>query len=185
MSEQHTTELEIWRKVSGYEKFYEVSNHGRIRSFDRISTNRIGVTRMLRGREILTTPNRYGHCVFSASDGFTKKPKRIFVHRAVLTAFVGECPSGMETCHNDGNPGNNRPSNLRWDTCRNNALDKKKHGNQPAGENHGNAKLSLKEVGEIRVILRTGRRQAEIAKIFGVKKSAISKIATGRTWANQ
>lgn len=50
------------------------------------------------------------------------------VHRLVLEAFVGPCPSGCEGCHYDGNPANNIVSNLRWDTTKNNCLDKRRHG---------------------------------------------------------
>lgn len=54
--------------------------------------------------------------------------KTISVHRLVLMAFVGPCPSGMEACHNDGDPSNNSLSNLRWDTHKNNMADCIKHG---------------------------------------------------------
>lgn len=45
---------------------------------------------------------------------------RHFVHRLVLTAFRGPCPTGKEGCHNDGDHTNNQLRNLRWDTHRNN-----------------------------------------------------------------
>lgn len=50
------------------------------------------------------------------------------VHTLVLEAFAGLCPDGLEACHNDGNPSNNRLENLRWDTHRNNERDKIRHG---------------------------------------------------------
>lgn len=54
---------------------------------------------------------------------------RIFrVHRLVLEAFVGPCPDGMETRHRDGDPTNNRLSNLCWGTPAENAEDKKSQG---------------------------------------------------------
>lgn len=49
----------------------------------------------------------------------------------MLTAFVGPCPDGMEGCHNDGDPHNNRLDNLRWDTRANNARDAIRHGTHP------------------------------------------------------
>jgi hypothetical protein len=42
--------------------------------------------------------------------------RRRRVHRLVLEAFVGPCPPGMLCCHGDNDPGNNRLTNLRWDT---------------------------------------------------------------------
>jgi hypothetical protein len=49
------------------------------------------------------------------------------IHRLVLEAFVGPCPVGMQACHADGDRQNNRPGNLRWDTCKANMADKKTH----------------------------------------------------------
>jgi len=50
------------------------------------------------------------------------------VHRLVLEAFAGPCPDGMEACHGDGDPTNNRRLNLRWDTRSSNQLDTVRHG---------------------------------------------------------
>lgn len=54
----------------------------------------------------------------------------IFVHRAMLEAFVGPCPEGMECCHNNGNGLDNRLENLRWDTREENIADMKFHARQ-------------------------------------------------------
>jgi hypothetical protein len=50
------------------------------------------------------------------------------VHSLVALAFLGPCPEGLECCHWDGDPGNNRPGNLRWDTSSANLLDRQRHG---------------------------------------------------------
>lgn len=49
------------------------------------------------------------------------------VHRLILEAFKGPCPEGLECCHNDGDAGNNRLENLRWDTRESNLADKARH----------------------------------------------------------
>lgn len=51
-----------------------------------------------------------------------------YVHILVLTAFYGPCPEGMEGCHHDGDPLNNRLGNLRWDTHVGNVSDSIRHG---------------------------------------------------------
>jgi hypothetical protein len=38
----------------------------------------------------------------------------LYVHRLVLSAFVGSCPPGMECCHWDDDKANNTVWNLRW-----------------------------------------------------------------------
>ncbi len=60
------------------------------------------------------------------------------IHRLVLETFIGHCPSGMQACHNDGNPENNKLDNLRWDTPKGNNQDKYKHGTAMVGKKNPN-----------------------------------------------
>lgn len=114
---------EQWKPVVGYEGIYEVSSHGLIRSLDRPDT----WGRPTRGRVMKPYQTTSGHLRVTLSK--SSSTTRFFVHRLVLTAFVGPRPHGMEGCHNDGNPTNNSVSNLRWDTKRANARDRRSHGN--------------------------------------------------------
>jgi hypothetical protein len=72
------------------------------------------------------------------------------VHRLVLEAFRGPCPPGMEACHGNGDRGDPRLSNLRWDTHRANMADQCAHGTRMLGERHPLARLTDQEVAEIR-----------------------------------
>jgi hypothetical protein len=45
-----------------------------------------------------------------------------------MAAFVGPCPEGMEVCHNNGDPTDNRMENLRYGTHSSNEQDKLIHG---------------------------------------------------------
>lgn len=45
-----------------------------------------------------------------------------------MLAFIGPPPEGMEVCHNNGNPRDNRVVNLRYDSTRQNILDQVRHG---------------------------------------------------------
>lgn len=122
--------LEEWRPVVGYEGLYEVSNLGRVRGLDRIiANNRPGTTRTWRGRILRQTIRDTGHrTLHLARDGH---PRARGVHCLVLEAFVGPCPPGMEACHNNGIPNDNRLTNLRWDTRLANMLDRITHGTDP------------------------------------------------------
>jgi hypothetical protein len=55
-------------------------------------------------------------------------PCRFKVARLVLEAFVGLCPAGMEACHFNDDPADNRLENLRWDTHSNNHYDLVRNG---------------------------------------------------------
>jgi HNH endonuclease len=106
-----------------------------------------------------------------------------FVHRLVLEAFVGPCPTGMEACHfPDRNPNNNCVENIRWDTRKNNSADSKIHGTRPQGEKNGSAKLTEWQVREIKKMLQDGIPQRTIAREFGITQTAVGYIHRGRLW---
>ena len=102
-----------WVSVVGYGG-YQVSDTGEVMSFKR-SPNGLLL------KQIRATG---GYLAVKLNHSNNRK----MVHRLVLEAFVGPCPEGMEGCHNNGNPADNRLSNLRWDTKSANAFDTVAHG---------------------------------------------------------
>ena len=114
---------EAWRPIATTNGAYEVSDIGRVRSTPRIIERRDGKPLTIRGRILKSWTKRSGHIEVNLG---SNNPRR--VHRLVLEAFVGPNPAGMMGCHNDGNPGNNRLDNLRWDTGSENSLDTVRHG---------------------------------------------------------
>ena len=109
------------------------------------------------------------------------------VHRLVLEAFVGPCPSGMECCHNNGNPLDNRLENLRWDTSSANSLDAIKHGTHAGfrnkGEGNGNARLTEQQVRQLIYTHQTGLFSiTEIARQYGISHSAVFRIIHRQSW---
>lgn len=116
---------EQWRDVAEWEGKYEVSNLGRIRSLDRVVKGRWGPTRYA-GRTLKPGWGSGYALVTLAETGRGRREQR-YVHDMVLRAFVGPKPLGLEVCHNDGNAGNNRRDNLRYDTRSANGLDRSRH----------------------------------------------------------
>lgn len=108
--------------------------------------------------------------------------RKFYVHRLVLEAFTGQCPDGMECCHNDGNPKNNCVLNLRWDTRKANGRDASEHGALVHGESHWAAKLTEDDVREIRHLHKTGVNMTRLARMFGVGRYPIRAILAGKTW---
>lgn len=113
---------ERWLPVPGYEGLYEVSDEGRVRSSRR------------RGNLLSPKVTDRGHLTVTLSRGGMRSIRR--VHRMVLEAFVGPCPDGLEGCHGNGVPNDNRLANLRWDTRSNNSLDAVMHGVHPQSRKH-------------------------------------------------
>lgn len=178
---------EIWKPISGFEGWYEVSNLGRVRSLDRELSpmaTRWGTptTRTLCGRILSPIPNRDGRKnVGLAMNGVIKKRR---IAPLVCAAFHGPRPDGYECCHNDGNPSNDIATNLRWDTVSANQMDRVAHGNSNRGERHGIASLS--NFGA-RVIRRLGgcMSQRLIGEVFGVSQQTVSEVLTGKTYKVQ
>lgn len=126
--------------------------------------------------------NGRGYCVVTLCRDNSKHVK--LVHRLILETFVGVCSGGFQACHNNGIKTDNRIENLRWDTPRNNNADKIKHGTAQVGEQNSFHKLNEMQV---RVIWRYCKMfgygsQAEIAQIFCVYPTTVSKIMLGTTW---
>lgn len=118
---------ERWLTVPGYEGLYEVSDHGRVRSLDREYTRSDGVRTRRSGRTLKPVTNTNGrHQVYLCIPGEKHRPQQ--VHRLILQAFIGPCPEGMEACHENDNPTDNRLANLRWDTRHGNYDDRVRNG---------------------------------------------------------
>jgi hypothetical protein len=116
---------EEWRPAVGFEGYYEVSSLGRARSVSRLVA---GPRKRVVGRVLSPKRHRRGHHRYQFH--VEGRARYVQAHRLVLEAFVGPCPPGMEACHNNGDPSDNRVTNLRWDTRSNNTLDAVRHGTQ-------------------------------------------------------
>jgi hypothetical protein len=114
-------------------------------------------------------------------DGISRKH---LVHRVILETFVGPCPPGMECCHADGDPANNRLSNLRWDTRKGNMADAMRHGTVRRGEAKSSAKLTESQVIAIREAIGAGEGRRAVAERFGITASYARDIAVGVKWAH-
>ena len=99
---------ETWRPVPGWEDTYMVSDQGRVARLMKPAIDSSGYPSMN-----FRAPGRLKHWR---------------LHAIVALAFISERPEGLEVCHYDGDPFNNVPSNLRYDTRTANEHDKRRHG---------------------------------------------------------
>lgn len=108
------------------------------------------------------------------------------VHKLVAEAFLGPCPPGLECCHLDGDPKNTNVENLKYVSRKENHSHKILHGTAQRGEKHPCAKLSQKDVASIKKEYWFDGKNAgnarQLAKRFGVSKSTIVNVATGKKW---
>lgn len=166
---------EEWRAVVGFEGFYEVSSHGRVR---RIATRvrKLGGSRVLR--------DQHTGAGYRSVDLFDGTHWKLYqVHRLVLAAFVGACPHGMESRHLDGDKTNNSRLNLAWGTHAENMADQVRHGTRARGTSMPTAKLTEAAVVEIRRRCKHASLRA-LSREFGVTPEAIRGVVRGLTWAH-
>lgn len=128
---------ETWKPVVGYERLYEVSDMGRVRSLDRTVVAKDGSVRHLRGKVLAqkfqSKYMRIGLCK-------SGEMKTWCVHRLVADAFHGTGRDhGHVVRHLNGNPRDNRAANLRWGTWAENSADMVRHGRsrKPSACPHG------------------------------------------------
>lgn len=162
---------EIWKKIDLLEGEYEVSNMGRIKSYQRIAS---GYIRKLR-------VNDNGYYVFTAR--FNGKRQPVKVHRLVAMAFCDGFQEGLCVNHKNGNKLDNRSENLEWVTIRENTLHAiriKLFSNR--GENSGMAKLKTQDVLRIRKLAREGFTYKAIAEEYGVHPGTVCKIISRKRW---
>lgn len=89
--------IEVWKPVLGFEKYYKVSNFGRVYS--------------IRSCKVLHQHQRkdgYKGTRF----GVNGKAYTLLVHRIVAEAFIGKIEKGFQTNHIDGDKSNNHLTNL-------------------------------------------------------------------------
>lgn len=174
-----------WKDVPGFEGFYQANLDGRVRSVERedVARSRGGnyYTRVFKSKVLKGTPNHAGYPMVTLWVKF--KPSQRFVSHVIMLTFCGARPDGMEVCHNNGKPEDNRFSNLRYDTPKANNADKRKHGTHIEGERIPWSKLTEENVNHIRA--SRGRiTQQKLADMYGVQQSQISRVQNGVGWSH-
>lgn len=177
MSDEH------WLSIADYEGLYEVSDLGRVRSFDKVVTRGQGVKvfvagRVIAQRRIGRRRNYWGVTLHNDGRRVTK-----MVHRLVGEAFLGPLPAGLTTRHGSAGSLDNRLANLSYGTSAENNEDQFRDGTHRVGSAAAHAVLTERIVGECRRRYADGTDTLKVlAGEFGISEGTMSKAIRGATW---
>jgi hypothetical protein len=150
-----------WKEVPGWSGFY-VTCDGQIRGPS--------------GRELRPMRHESGHLYVTR----TRRSLKLYIHRAVLLAFVGPPEPDQETRHLNGQPDDNRLENLAWGTVLEQRADDRRNGVL-----HGHPQaLTAEQAREIRGLKGVAPSRV-IGARFGVSHTAILRIWRGTAWAKR
>jgi hypothetical protein len=106
---------ELWKDITGFEGYYQLSNLANLRSVDRVSVDTRGRPSNLKGRLILGRKiSNKGYLNVALSKCGVKK--HIIIHSTVASLFSHKTADATQVNHKDGNKRNNVASNLEWVT---------------------------------------------------------------------
>lgn len=165
-----------WRTIPSFPN-YQASDHREVRRSRPGQSNRARVGKLL-------TPavsNRGYHVVTLCSGG---KVRQGLVHRLVCEAFHGPSLSAVhQTAHANAIKTDNRPSNLRWATAKENHGDTVLHDGQVRGERCVQSKLKSDDVLSMRSRY-PAVSASDLARQFNVSLTHVCKIVHRQAWAH-
>jgi hypothetical protein len=136
--------------------------------------------------EWISSHHPLGYGFIFAGPLYDKGVRYVKAHRLSWEMHNGPIPEGLCILHHCDNPPCVNPAHLyagtRQQNCRDRAVRKRGKEHRQNGEANDNAKLTEMDVRAIIILLKAGRSQIVIAKMFGVNQTHISRIKLRQTW---
>jgi hypothetical protein len=117
---------EIWKDVVGYEELYQVSNLGRIKSFEKMVHHFKGGLRKLKEKIRKLANDSDGYLVVDLYKNGNGKSYK--VHRLVVISFLENIENKKAVNHKNGIKNDNTLENLEWCTNSENEIHAHKIG---------------------------------------------------------
>ena len=164
---------EIWKSVEGFEGYYAISNHGRIKSFIRSK---------MCGRVLKMTNKKGWYLAIVLKNKETGNVCTKKIHRLVGFAFVPGYFKGAVINHKDTNKQNNYYKNLEWVTQSDNCKHAVKNTQVMVGFHRYNKEIKVKAIEKIDIengdVLDVFKNGAEAAKATGICHRNILQVAS-------
>ena len=169
--------IEVWKDVVGYEGIYQVSNLGNVKSLSRIILRNGKYPFLSKEKLLKINVNKFGYSYISLENN--GEQKYFLIHRLVGIAFILNNENKSDINHINGVKTDNIVNNLEWNTRKENIRHSVVNGLTSIGEKHYCAKLTEKQVLEIR---ESNLKQKDLAVFYKVNGSLISSIKTRKKW---
>lgn len=172
---------EIWKEIPGWEGIYEASASGIIRSVPRwiVQRNMWGTTQKCWRKTVVLSQTTGGKGYLKVHlRGNGRDHAGAYVHQLVALAFLGQCPEGLEVCHNNGDKLDCRIENLRYGTPAENVADAVRHGRRGRGTRANRYRVDIDEA-EVLKLRAEGCTLQQLARRLGVGTSTVSRIVRG------
>jgi len=175
---------ETWKDIPNYEGYYQISNHGRVKSLLR-TVIKITGRKQTMPEKILSLHNDGEY--LSIMMYKNNIAKRYRIHKLVALCFIKPDINRLHINHIDGNKVNNYVGNLERCTPSENGKHAVKNGftimPNIQGTNNGRCKLTPEQVLEIRS-LNGLMTQKSIANKFNIKPAQVSTIINRKGWTH-
>lgn len=176
----------VWRVIPGF-SMYEVSDQGQLRSWRNGKYGRAAAPRLMK---LPLDYHGYPATNLRGDDGLRHTFR---IHRLVLLAFRGPRPPGMDSRHANGDPTDNRLSNLNYSTRSRNMRDRVRHGTHhmaikthcPAGHPYDQANTVMKykpdDGGPNRQCRECRREQSRLLRDAARAMRTVAKLVVAET----
>lgn len=168
---------EEWKDIIGFEGLYKISNYGRI-----LSLARIDASGHSRNERILTTNKFRVQSLCNNSKVFTLLVSRLVAQHFIINPNNLPCVN-----HLDGNPLNNKITNLEWCSYYNNNIHALETGlrNPVKGIRIVSTKLSECDVRDIRKLYSdTNLTMKQLSERYNICPQQVRKVLTREAWSH-
>lgn len=189
--------MEIYLPILGYERLYEVSNYGNIRSLDKFQDFPLFTSggikkqemapRLVKGKQMKTTLAANGYLVIGLFKN--KKVSQKLVHRLVAEAFIKNPNNKLTVNHIDSNKQNNMVDNLEWATQKENIMHCIKKGIKSTmckSQYCSNSKVTKDKILAAIEYRNQNMTYKKIGELLGESRKTISNVINKKShnWIN-
>lgn len=172
----------IWKDIKGYEGLYQISNLGIIKSLNRAVNSRLDnegnpIMNIRKGRFLKQTINNQGYyriILYKSSIS-----KSYFIHKLLGIHFIDNPDNKDVVNHIDGNPSNNKLSNLEWATYSEDKQHAVNTGLIHSGGNNYNAK-SINQYTLNGIFIKTWESMMDIKRDLGIDNRYVSAVCRNK-----